>query len=483
MRFRTILAALAAVALLLAAGGASAAAAPAAPQLGLRAATDSVVLWKYGRDQPVYLDLGVYLQSLGADFQLNVTRRYGHPIRVSQQLGSSQRALPGWVADGWNGMAHLVTYKIQNAEGSPVATIPMTICPNSYDVQRVDPNGTGTPHFPQFCSSNPFTLGTVWGIDQGWAVPLVDSAPFIRLPQGTYTITIRINHRYRELFGIPRSLGAVHVTATVKLAGKNGCPPYCGAAAHSRVNVAAARRLANLAPADVPTQTSPDPATVPDLIALPAWGIQISHHRHRDYIDFGATVWDRGPAPMVVEGFRRPGTDIMDAYQYFYRDGQIVGKAPAGTLVYDAAPGHEHWHFEQFARYALLSGDRREVVRSRKDGFCLAPTDAIDLTVPNAVYNPDSIGFFGACGDATSIWTRETLPVGWGDTYFQGLPGQSFNITNLPNGTYYVEVQANPLHALHEVSTHNDTRLRRVILGGVPGHRTIRIPPWKGIDA
>ena len=104
MRFRTILAALAAVALLLAAGGASAAAAPAAPQLGLRAATDSVVLWKYGRDQPVYLDLGVYLQSLGADFQLNVTRRYGHPIRVSQQLGSSQRALPGWVADGWNGM-------------------------------------------------------------------------------------------------------------------------------------------------------------------------------------------------------------------------------------------------------------------------------------------------------------------------------------------------------------------------------------------
>ena len=123
------------------------------------------------------------------------------------------------------------------------------------------------------------------------------------------------------------------------------------------------------------------------------------------------------------------------------------------------------------------------MVRSRKDGFCLAPTDAIDLTVPNAVYNPDSIGFFGACGDATSIWTRETLPVGWGDTYFQGLPGQSFNITNLPNGTYYVEVQANPLRALHEVSTHNDTRLRRVILGGVPGHRTIRIPPWKGIDA
>jgi len=483
MRFRTILAAVAAAALLLGASGASAVAAPTAPQIGLRAATDSVVLYKYGRHQPVYLDLGVYLQSLGADFQLNVTRRYGHPISVSQQLGSSQRSLPSWVADGWNGMAHLVTFKIQNAEGAPVASFRSTICPNSYDDQRVDPNGPDTPHFPMFCSSNPFTLGTVWGIDRGWAVPLADSAPFMRLPVGTYTITVGIGHRYRDLFGIPRSSAAVHVTAKVVLVSGNGCPPFCGAAAHRRVNAAAAHRLANLAPADVPTQTSPDPATVPDLIALPAWSIGVSHHRRRDYIDFAATVWDRGPAPMVVEGFRRPGTNVMDAYQYFYRDGQIVGKAPAGTMVYDSAPGHEHWHFAQFASYTLLGSDRSEVVRSHKDGFCLAPTDGIDLTVPNAVFNPDSIGFFGACGDATSLWTRETLPVGWGDTYFQGLPGQSFNITNLPNGTYYVEVQANPLHALHEVTTHNDTSLRRVILGGVPGHRTIRVPAWRGIDA
>ena len=28
----------------------------------------------------------------------------------------------------------------------------------------------------------------------------------------------------------------------------------------------------------------------------------------------------------------------------------------------------------------------------------------------------------------------------------------------------------------------NDIRYRRVILGGVPGKRTVKVPPWNGID-
>ena len=215
---------------------------------------------------------------------------------------------------------------------------------------------------------------------------------------------------------------------------------------------------------------------MPDLIPLPAWGMGIDRQGGRDYLDFGATVWDAGPAPMDVEGFRRPGTNIMDAFQYFFRNGKPVGRAKAGTLEYDSRPGHEHWHFLQFARYSLLSASKSQVVRSEKEGFCLAPTDAIDLTVPGALWDPFSIGLEGQCGDANSIWTRETLPAGWGDTYFQFLPGQSFDITDLKNGTYYVEVRANPLGAIHETSTTNDVRLRKVILGGKPGARTVHVP-------
>jgi hypothetical protein len=98
------------------------------------------------------------------------------------------------------------------------------------------------------------------------------------------------------------------------------------------------------------------------------------------------------------------------------------------------------------------------------------------------VWQPNSIGLFGQCGSPTALWVQEYLPVGWGDTYFQTVPGQSFNITHLPNGTYYIEVIANPLKVLRESNMNNDVSLRRVILGGTRGHRTVRVPAWHGID-
>ena len=44
----------------------------------------------------------------------------------------------------------------------------------------------------------------------------------------------------------------------------------------------------------------------------------------------------------------------MKAYQYFWRNGHVIGRARAGTMGFDTKQGHNHWHFEQFARYPLL---------------------------------------------------------------------------------------------------------------------------------
>jgi hypothetical protein len=78
--------------------------------------------------------------------------------------------------------------------------------------------------------------------------------------------------------------------------------------------------------------------------------------------------------------------------------------------------------------------------------------------------------------------SRGKVPVGWGDTYIQSIAGQNFDITNVPNGTYYIKVVANPEKVLHETTTSNDVSLRKVILGGTPGHRTVKVPAWHGID-
>ncbi|BFO16130.1 hypothetical protein SHKM778_25180 [Streptomyces sp. KM77-8] len=160
----------------------------------------------------------------------------------------------------------------------------------------------------------------------------------------------------------------------------------------------------------------------------------------------------------------------MDAYQYFYdTDGKQVGYTPTGGMEWDPRPGHMHWHFLDFASYRLLSADQKETVRSGKEAFCLANTDAVDYTVKNAHWHPTNTDLSTACGQENSISVREVLDVGSGDTYTQDLPGQSFDITDLPNGTYYIQVLANPENRLKETDHSNNSALREVILGGEKG--------------
>ncbi|WP_276209125.1 lysyl oxidase family protein, partial [Streptomyces sp. S1] len=226
----------------------------------------------------------------------------------------------------------------------------------------------------------------------------------------------------------------------------------------------------------------------PDLRSLPAYGITISDGTEnvpgKDYLAFSANVWNAGPAQLVVDGFRSPGKAKMDAYQYFYdAKGKQVGYTPTGTMEWDPRPGHVHWHFTDFASYRLLKADKKEAVRSGKEAFCLANTDAVDYTVKNANWHPFNTDLATACGQENSISVREVLDVGSGDTYTQDLPGQSFDITDVPNGTYYIQVLANPAKRLKETNLDNNSALRKVVLGGKPGKRTVTVPAHDLVNA
>ena len=215
---------------------------------------------------------------------------------------------------------------------------------------------------------------------------------------------------------------------------------------------------------------------MPDLRSLPAWGIGVGEGG--DYLRFSATVWNAGDSPLVVDGFRREGEDEMDAYQYFFDgDGNQTGYQQVGHMHWDAKRTHQHWHFEDFARYTLLAADKTEAVRSRKEAFCLANTDAVDLTVPERRLEP---GQHRPVDLVRRLQRRcrsaRCSPSGWGDTYAQYRAGQSFDLRGLPNGKYFVAVIANPENRLVEASTDNNVALRKVFVGGTPGHRTVRVP-------
>ena len=440
------------------------------------AAAERVTLRMYAVDRDVSLrsrngrvdvDLDAWIAAPDRAFEIHAERAgYDAPV-VTRQIfaDGSSRVIPRSLTRGFHGFRDFFRLQVMQA-GEVVAARQADWCPGGWEIQRINDDGPFEPRFPQGCFANPFTLGLVTGIDRGWAVPALQGTR-LRLEPGRYRFRLRIAPAFRQLFEIPDGAATVTVYGTVKERGSREVPP-------------SADPGVRLAP--IPTMTDPPADSLPDLIPLPAFSIDVRNRRNKSFVTFAANVWDRGPAPLVVEGFRRPDSMRMDAYQYFSRDGRFIGRASVGEFHFDRRHGHHHWHFEQFARYRLLDAHGDGVVRSHKQSFCLAPTDAIDMTVPGALWRPEELGFT-QCGGEDAIWIREVLPTGWGDTYYQSVGGQAFDITDLPNGRYFIEVRANPLGLLYDRSAANDVRLREIQLRGRPGHRRVVVPPWHGIHA
>ena len=452
------------------------------PSVRLLSPSGPVTLYRENR-RVALVQLPVWLAATGGDFELRVSRPdYDTPVGITQTdaaTGAVIRDLPDDTLDDWNGLSAFLEVTVLDSLSNPIKQRSFTFCPNVWERQRVDDSGPEIPRYPTMCSDwlSFFTKGMVWGIDAGWASPAFTwgqtGVPTLRLPNGSYTIVVRIASRYADLLEIPAEDTEVVLDATVvDGGGKRYAVPEVAKRARHPSQVAG-----------VPEVSDPDPSTLPDLVALPLWSLVTFDRNGRDYLGFAATPWNAGPAPMVVEGFRRSGEAVMDAYQYFRdADGNVVGRAPVGELDWDARRGHQHWHFAQFASFTLRDAHDLELVRSRKQGFCLAPTNAIDLTVERAMWNPYDVGVHTSCGSESALWVREVLQTGWADTYFQGIPGQSFNITKLPNGWYYARIEVNPLGALYETTTANNAESRLLYLGGRPGRRTVLVTPWHGIE-
>ena len=480
----------------------------------------------------VFLDPGIWLAALGAPLVIDVGRiAYDKPVTITQVLTSpdgkqTTRRLPKGLLDGWNGIKDMVTLTARDSAGKTVAVQKETGCLGSYNVARATANSPDNDLYPQGCGAfDPFPLGAVWGLPKNWAFdPTTFGNPLILLAGQTYTVTETIPKTVAHIFHVSAkdatSSLKVKVTAiklpppTASPTASPTAPPSASASAAlipsplptvtSTADAAgrpradaevpvyqlfsrsapAAHRPAGPLPAlpAVPEMKNPLASVEPDLVPLPAWGMNISTQGKHDYLNFSATVWVGGNGPLDVEAFRHGTNPVMQAYQYFYKDGKVVGRVRAGTMGFDGAKGHNHWHFEQFAAYELLGGNKKLIVRSQKVGFCIAPTDAVDMLVHGALWQPNYIGLQGQCGSTTALWVRELMPVGWGDTYSQNKAGQAFDITSLPNGKYYVAVIANPGHVLKEVSYHNDVSYRAVILSGKKGHRHFRVLAYDGID-
>ena len=438
------------------------------PVLSLRLPSRAVAYaYEGGPRSRAEVTLSVGLRAGAEPVELWSTRpSYDEQIRTVWRTADGDVELPVGSMKSFAGLDRFLKLTVTNLSTGKTTRRWKDGCLNSYESQRSRPDAPASTPYPFDCATSPYTLGSVQGIQAGWTSNVLGWQNPLFLRRGKYDVTVKVATRYARIFGVdPAAL-----TGTTRVIVKKG------EGEGDRRPMARAPRPRTAAPAG-PAASDAEAleGPVPNLRSLPAWGISVSPNGNN--LRFAANVWNAGDSPLVVDGFRVEGEDEMDAYQYFFdSDGNQTGYQPVGDFHWDAKPSHQHWHFKDFASYTLLREDMTRVARSKKEAFCLANTDFVDATVPNAAWRIRYDDLNTACGERDSQSIREVLSSGWGDTYMQFRAGQSFRLEGLPNGVYYIAVNANPNGRLVESSTEDNTSLRKVILSGEPGARRVRVP-------
>ncbi|GAA4692443.1 Lysyl oxidase [Promicromonospora umidemergens] len=514
--------------------------APAAPtasaQHGLSIAPAAETVTAYNYDGYVYLDSSFWLAAHNGSYEFWAKRtKLSEPTTLTKTVirGTKRTTtkVPASLVDGFNGLKDGLTVQVATTDGKVLSKDTRSLCLGGMDRQRVDPTGRTEPVYPSFCGGAWFTKSTVFGVEQGWAAQ-VDAYFELKTKRKNLVVTTSISAPVAKVLGLPAN--GRSLTQKVKIvdecdtfdcanvgeqllgepdegfstlaeeapltaraqdlrAQSAGTHGTHGAEAGStgpehRVNLFALRdgdhggdHPSLGQQGTEPSTKKPAKDTLPDLVSMPAWEIGTENEDGTDRLSFSAHEWNAGPAPLVVEGYRKGSAEVMDAHQFFYRDGKEVGNAKTGTMEYHDAPEHDHWHFLDFASYELVKTNGDLVTTSGKQSWCLVPTDPVDLSVPGAAWRPEATGLDSSCGDRSALWLREVLPAGWGDTYSQ-YQTQAFDLTDVRNGTYQIKITVNPNGALHERTKSNNISYRTVVLGGKPGARTVKVPAYEGVD-
>ena len=276
----------------------------ARPVLSLRAPSTVVQLQRF--EGWVSLDLGIATVAGDEPFEIHVTRpSYSDPIVATWQRGAGPVTLTGLDLDDFTGFPDFFGVVLRRSDGTVALETRLPFCPNSSGSTRLRPDAPARSPYPRWsgCPWNPFTLGSVWGIQAGWGVGTDEfSGPSMQLDEGRYTATVWIRRPYRRLFGL--SWGDVHKVVRLRVTDAE-CDEFCGPLEEAGGPPPSFRPAAT-APTGV--AAIPPGTPLPDLRSLPAFAISVERRSTgREFLTFGANVWNAGPSPLVVDGFRRRG--------------------------------------------------------------------------------------------------------------------------------------------------------------------------------
>ena len=150
------------------------------------------------------------------------TDPYDGPITTTWTLGEQSGTFGSDLQDDFSGLPGLLEVSFTDAAGDPVGrTRPVTACLNG-DSERIQPEGAASNAYPWGCPYNPYTLGSVQGVQDGYATRLWAGAR-TRLAVGSYTATIAVGDRYADRVG-PRPRGVARRRAADRPQGRRPRP-------------------------------------------------------------------------------------------------------------------------------------------------------------------------------------------------------------------------------------------------------------------
>jgi hypothetical protein len=253
--------------------------------------------------------------------------------------------------------------------------------------------------------------------------------------------------------------------------------------------------------ADSASSRAPGDDLLPDLVVQRPAELYLAEGGKEIRLRVSNTVANKGTGPLEIVGggpsedCNLPGkplgrhtlqnifedTTDSGSQGYFERDtegGEPDEQREAGCSRYH--PSHDHWHFDNFARYGLFDdGTGKWVAGSRKVSFCVIDTGQ---PYPGLPGSPPPPGYYPQDPEHPELPTcSETsvdgLSIGWEDTYGASLPGQGIKVTKLRRGAYCLRIETDPVTGpgdsdgvLRETNEANNTRLIR-----------LRMRPHKGV--
>ena len=209
-------------------------------------------------------------------------------------------------------------------------------------------------------------------------------------------------------------------------------------------------------PSDEPNLAPAQPADAAgvDLVTLAPSNLYMSYDQGvTRTLRFAISILNQGAMPVEVQGRTDPESGEINVYQRLYTSRGTFTERFISVFVF--APGHEHWHVDDIARYELWSAEsdgarRFRVARTTKASFCLR--DDFHLNDGNHPENVPDRAIYVECEKSI-----QGISPGWIDFYNSGLPGQEIVIAGIPDGTYALVSTVNAGGVLHEENTDNNS--------------------------